>query len=217
MRLDPSIMTGFGISDDDIQAFTSSNAGLYGIDTSRLSRFLLAQLTSAWKHKALNTFAVTDVIQRLEGRSPFPSMTAKPRQFKGDALHGLWKVHFFDARFLIRNIYNEWSMFSSKSDKFEKLCARIVAEDEEAPSRVGWQGRLIHEFVMEGYRQRAAKQKLTGEWLIFDVHEQKNIYLSICTHSNSPEQDREIYDALFALCGDEFPDVFTRHGGEKSS
>ncbi|WP_236866986.1 hypothetical protein [Burkholderia pseudomallei] len=144
-------------------------------------------------------------------------MTAKPRQFKGDALHGLWKVHFFDARFLIRNIYNEWGMFSSKSDKFEKLCARVVSEEEEATSRVGWQGRLAHEFVMEGYRQRAAKQKLTGEWLIFGVHEQKNIYLSICTHSNSPEQDREIYDALFALCGDELPDVFTRHGGEKSS
>jgi len=63
---------------------------------------------------------------------------------------------------------------------------------------------------MEGYRQRAEKQKLTGEWLIFGGHQQKNIYLSICTHSTAPEQDREIYDALFALCGDEFPDVFSR-------
>lgn len=213
MRLNPSIMTGFGITDEDIKSFTTSNAGLCGIDTSRLSRFLLAQLTSAWKHRTINTFAVTDVIQQLEGRSPLPSMTAKPRQFKGDALRGLWKVHFFDARFLGRNILNEWSMFSSKSNKFEKLCARIAAEEEEAPSRVGWQGRLAHAFVMEGYRQRAAKQKLTGEWLIFGVHEQINIYLSICTHSNGPEQDREIYDALFALCGDEFPDVFAQQTG----
>jgi hypothetical protein len=116
-------------------------------------------------------------------------MTAKPRQFKGDALRGLWKVHFFDARFMVRNILNEWSMFSSKSDKFEKLCARVAAEEEEAPSRVGWQGRLAHEFVMEGYRQRAAKQKVTGEWLNFGVHQQKNIYLSICT---TPPAQREI-------------------------
>ncbi|ARK76830.1 hypothetical protein BOC39_25545 [Burkholderia pseudomallei] len=213
MCLDPSIMAGFGISDDDIKSFMASNAGLYGIDTSRLSRFLLAQLTSAWKHRTINTFAVTDVIQHLEGRNPLPSMTAKPRQFKGDALRGLWKVHFFDARFLVRNILNEWSMFSSKSDKFEKLCARVAAEEEQAPSRVGWQGRLVHEFVMEGYRQRATKRKLTGEWLIFGVHEQKNIYLSLCTHSDSPEQDREIYDALFALCGDEFPNVFAQQTG----
>lgn len=175
---------------------------------------MLAQLTSASKHRTINTFAVTDVIQRLEGRSPFPSMTAKPRQFKGDALHGLWKVHFFDARFLVRNVLNEWSMFSAKSDKFEKLCARVAAEEEQAPSRVGWQGRLVHEFVMEGYRQRAAKQKLTGEWLIFSVQEQKNIYLALSTHSVSPEQDREIYDALFALCGDEFPDVFAQLGAQ---
>jgi len=133
VRLDPSIMTGFGISDDDIDAFTASNVGLYGIDTSRLSRLLLAQLASARKHRTISTFSVTDVIQQLEGRSPFPSMTAKPRQFKGDGLRGLWKVHFFDARFLVRNILNEWSMFSSKSEKFEKLCARVAAEDEQAP------------------------------------------------------------------------------------
>jgi hypothetical protein len=210
VRLDPSIMTGFGITDDDIQSFTASNAGLCGIDTSQLSRFLLAQLTSAWKHRTISTFAVTDVIQHLEGRSPFPSMTAKPRQFKGDALRGLWKVHFFDARFLVRNILNEWSMFGSKSDKFEKLCTRIAAEEEQAPSRGGWQGRLVHEFGMEGYRQRAAKRKMTGEWLIFGVHKEKNIYLSLCTHSNGPEQDLEVYDALLKLCGDEFPGVFAR-------
>lgn len=75
-----------------------------------------------------------------------------------------------------------------------------------------WLARSAGSRVRDGGLQAArSKAKLTGEWLIFGVHEQKNIYLSICIHSNSPEQDREIYDALLALCGDEFPDVFTRH------
>ncbi|WP_322038046.1 hypothetical protein [Burkholderia cenocepacia] len=210
MSIDPSILDGFGISEKDIHTFVTSNVGLCGIDGSRLSKFLLAQLTSAWKHRSLNTFAVTDVIQHLEGRSPYSGKTAKPRQFKGDALRGLWKVHFVDAQFLLRNIYNEWEMFSAKSDKFDKLCARVAAAEEENPSPLGWQGRLAHEFVTGGYTQRASKQKLTGEWLIFGIHEQKNIYLALCTHSNSPQQDQEIYDALMKLCGNEFPDLFIK-------
>ena len=93
----------------------------------------------------------------------------------------------------------------------KKLCARIASEEEQAPSRVGWQGRLVHEFVMEGYLQRAARQKLTGEWLIFGLHEQKNMYLALCAHSANPEQDSDIYDALLKLCGREFPDVFNEN------
>lgn len=210
MSIDPSILDGFGVSEHDIDTFITSNAGLYGIDVSRLSKFLLVQLTSAWKHRSLNTFTVTDVIQHLEGRSRYPGKTAKPRQFKGDALRGLWKVHFVGAQFLLRNIYNEWEMFGEKSEKFDKLCARVAAAEEENPSSLGWQGRLAHEFVMTGYAQRASKHKLTGEWLIFGIHEQKNIYLSLCTHSNSPHQDQEIYDTLMKLCGDEFPDIFIK-------
>lgn len=210
MSLDSSILIGLGVSEEDIQSFSASNAGLHGVDTSQLSRFLLAQLASAWKHRTINTFAVTDLIQHLEGINPDRSSTAKPRQFKGDELRGLWKVHFFDSRFLARNILNEWGMFSSKSDKFEKLCARVAAEEEKAPSRSGWQGRLAHEFVTSGYMQRTAKRKLTGEWLIFGVYEQKNVYLALCAHSDSQEQDTQIYDALVKLCGNEFPTIFSR-------
>jgi hypothetical protein len=213
--LDQCVMAGFGISEQDVRSFTESNAGFAAIDTSRLSKFLLVQLTSAWKHRTINTFAITDVIQHLEGRGPNRSNTAKPRQFKGASLRGLWKVHFFDPQFLTRNLLNEWSMFSPKSTKFEKLCADVVAKEEENPSVVSWQGKLAHEFVFEGYRTRAAKRKLTGEWLIFGVHEQKNRYLALCAHSNSPEQDSEIRNALLSLCGDEFPEVFaTITGGE---
>lgn len=210
MSLDPNTLIGLDISEEDTRSFTESNAGLCGIDTSRLSKFLLAQLTSAWKHRTINTFTVTDLIQHLEGIRPNRSCTAKPRQFKGDALRGLWKVHFFDPRFLTQNILNEWGMFSSKSDKFEKLCARVTAEEEKAPSRSGWQGRLAHEFVISGYAQRAARRKLTGEWLIFGVHKQKNVYLALCAHSDSQEQDTQIYDALVKLCGNEFPTIFSR-------
>lgn len=213
--LDPSILAGFCVSEHDIQSFTESNAGLAGIDTSRLSKFLLVQLTSAWKHRTINTFAITDIIQQLEGRGPNRSSTAKPRPFKHEPLRGLWKVHFFDPRFLMRNISNQWGLSSSKSDKFDKLCARVASEENENPTAVGWQGRLAHELVIEGYQDRAAKRKLTGEWLIFGVHEQENFYLALCAHSDGAEQDGDIYNALLSLCGDEFPGVFATVAGDE--
>jgi hypothetical protein len=213
--LDPRILAGFCVSDHDIQSFTESNAGLAGIDTSRLSKYLLVQLTSAWKHRTINTFAMTDVIQQLEGRGPNRSSTSKPRPFKHEPLRGLWKVHFFDPRFLMHNISNQWGLSGSESGKFDKLCAHVASEDDEKPSAVGWQGKLAHELVLEGYQDRAAKRKLTGEWLIFGVQEQKNVYLALCTHSDGPEQDGEIYNALLGLCGEEFPEAFvTVTGGE---
>ncbi|WP_206003091.1 hypothetical protein [Paraburkholderia polaris] len=94
-----------------------------------------------------------------------------------------------------------------------QLCARVAVEESENPSAVGWQGRLIHELVMEGYQDRAANRKLTGEWLIFGVQEQKNVYLALCAHSDSAEQDSAIHDALLNLCGDEFPDIFATGTG----
>lgn len=212
MNLDPSIFAGFCVSEHDIQSFIESNAGLSGIDISRLSKFLLVQLTSAWKHRTINTFAITDLIQQLEGRVPNRSSTAKPRPFKHEPLRGLWKVHFFDPRFLMHNISNQWGLSGPESHKFDKLCAHVAAEENENPSAAGWQGRLAHELVLKGYQDRA-KRKLTGEWLIFGVQEQKNVYLALCAHSDSAEQDSAIHDALLNLCGDEFPDTFATGTG----
>ncbi|KPQ23807.1 MAG: hypothetical protein HLUCCA13_11750 [Halomonas sp. HL-48] len=207
MNLNSSIYDGFGITPEDVDTYVSSDIGLYGVDISRLSSYLLVQLASAWKHRTLNTYSITDVIQSLEGvcqRGKPP----KVKPFKGAALSGLWKVHFVDSRFFVRNIYNEWGMFHDDSQKFAALCARVAKAEEREPSPLEWQRRLPHEFVVGGYENRVKKRKLTGEWLIFGIHEGKNIYLALCQHSRGPTEDKEIHEALRGLCGGEFPALF---------
>jgi hypothetical protein len=208
MNLDSSVYDGFGVTPEDVDTYLSSDIGLHGVDASRLSSYLLVQLASAWKHRTLSTYSITDVIQSLEGvrqrgRSP------KTKPFKGPALSGLWKVHFVDPRFFVRNIYNEWGIFHENSQKFAALCAKVAEAEAREPSPLGWQGRLAHEFVVGGYENRAKKGKLTGEWLIFGIHEGKNIYLALCQHSSGPAEDKDIYQALRGLCGSEFPELFT--------
>lgn len=207
MNLDSSICDGFGVTPEDVDAYVSSDIGLYGVEVSRLSSYLLVQLASAWKHRTLSTYSITDVIQSLEGvchRGKPP----KIKPFKGAALSGLWKVHFFDPRFFLLNMYNEWGIFHENSQIFAALCARVAEAEQRKPSPLGWQGRLAHEFVIGGYGNRARKRKLTGEWLIFGIHEGKNIYLALCKHSRGPAEDKEIHEALRHLCGAEFPELF---------
>ncbi|MBW6391324.1 hypothetical protein [Billgrantia antri] len=208
MNFDSSIYDGFGVTQEDVDAYVYLDIGLYGVDITRISSYLLVQLASAWKHRTLNTYSITDVIQSLEGvRQRARPPKAKP--FKGVALSGLWKVHFVNPRFFVRNVYNEWGMFHENTQKFVALCARVAEAERQEPLPLGWQGQLAHEYVIGGYENRARKGKLTGEWLIFGIHEGKNIYLTLCQHSSGPEEDEEIQQALRGLCGSEFPELFS--------
>ncbi len=197
----------FQVFEEQVNNFRDNNIGLYGVDISRVSWLLSVQLYCALKHRSFNIFSVTDVIQQIEGRRP--SRLAKgPEEFKHPPLKGLWKAHFFDPRFMVRNLINEWGLIYESSQKFKDLCERAAKEEEAEPSKVGSQGRLAHAVVVEGYESRASKKKLTGEWIIFGKHEGKNYYLCIATHSSTRKEDEEIYNAVQHLCSDEFPFLF---------
>ena len=55
------------LNDQEIEAFLGDNAGLVGVDRSRMSRLLCEQLAFGIKSRTLNSFEVTDVLQTLEG------------------------------------------------------------------------------------------------------------------------------------------------------
>jgi len=195
------------ISNADIQQFTDSNPGLCGVEISRMSQLLLAQLTAAYKKRLFNTFCVTDVIQELENLSR-PRSAKEAEQFRGPVLRGLWKAHFVLPTFILKNIYNEWRIFSEKSNRFDELCRRVVAAEESSPSSTGWQGRLAHEFVMGGYEKRASANKLTGEWIVFAKDNGRNIYLCLSKHTSGPDEDTMLLSMLREFCSEEFPDLF---------
>ena len=202
-----ALLDSLHISEDDIAFFRDENAGLCGVEKSRVSQFLLAQLTSAYKHRVLNSFAITDVIQKLEGAGR-DGLKVREEPFKHAPLKGFWKAHFFDASFLMKNLINEWGLEFKESKKFEALCVRVIAEEEGHPSPRGWQGRLAHELAISGYESRAKDRKITGEWVIFGKHENKNYYLCVAKHSASKDGDEEIYGGIKYLCRSEYPFLF---------
>lgn len=196
------------ITEEDFVLFKDDNVGLCGVDCARLSYLLLAQLTSVRKYRTFNSFSVTDVIQTLEGVGRAGSCVKGEEAFKHQPLRGFWKAHFFDAKFLMQNLINEWGVAYKNSPKFEELCLRVAEEEEKKPTTYGWQGRLSHEFTMAGYDQRTKKKNQTGEWLIFAKHENCNYYLCIAQHSSTKKGDEAIYNMLEQYCKDQYPFLF---------
>lgn len=194
---------GFDVSENEVIHFRNNHVGFCGVDMSRLSQFLFIQLTSISKHRTYNSFSITDVIQELEGAGR--GCKQRVEQFKHLPLKGLFKAHFFDAKFMVRNLINHWGLEFENSPKFNSLCSLVTEEEEKAPSKFGWHARLTHEMTIGGYEERTKKNKRTGEWIIFAKHNNLNYYLCISRHSKSNLEDQEIYDFIKPLCEHEYP------------
>lgn len=199
------VYEGFGLSKDDIEYFKNNHPGLCNIDLSRVSHFLLIQLASIQKHRIYNSFSITDVIQELEGVGRGCQQRVEP--FKHLPLKGLWKAHFHDAKFILKNIYNHWGVGFENSPKLHSLLERVKVEEDKSPSNFGWQGRLAHEMVMGAYKERTDKKGLaglTGEWIIFAKHNDQNYYLCISRHT-SVQEDCELFDFVKLIFEYEYP------------
>lgn len=208
MTLPSALLDRLCISEEDITHFRDNNPGLCGVDMARVSKLLVAQLSSASKHRIFNSFAVTDVLQRLEGVGRANSCVKGEELFKHLPLKGFWKTHFFDARFLLKNLINHWGIEFEKSPRFDALCSQVDADEERNPSPHEWHGRLAHEFTVGGYEARAKQKRVTGEWIIFAKHNSANYYLCVAEHSKSKDADVALYTLLKTYCSFDFPFLF---------
>lgn len=133
MSLYSELLDCLCVSEEDIALFRNDNPGFCGVDSSRVSSLLFAQLSSISKHRTFDSFSVTDVIQQLEGVGRNGCVRCE-EPFKHLPLKGFWKAHFFDARFLMKNLVNHWGLEYESSPKFDALCSRVAVEEEKNPS-----------------------------------------------------------------------------------
>jgi hypothetical protein len=93
-------------TDEEISAALDQHAGLAFVDRSRMSRLLCEQLTYGIATRTLDSFAVTDVLEALEGHGPRAGHVV-PSPFNHPPLRGLLHVHFVQASFIPQNLGNE--------------------------------------------------------------------------------------------------------------
>ena len=173
------------------------------------SAVLLHQLAAHARARTLNTFAVLDEIGRLQG-TWHGNVPRQPEQFKHEPLKGLWKQHFFQASFLIRNLMNE--AHSPES-------AQTFQEMADAINSGGDVGKSVHDLIIGGYTRRAAAGTLTGEWIVFAKgNAGQNFFLTLARHTECERMEgepkeawrRRSDEAIYArvrACQADFPDL----------
>ena len=190
---------------DEIDNFVKENVGFFQLELSRISNLLKHQLYHAYLNRLFSIYGVLDEIRFLEG-SNSKTMTKEADQFKSPPLNQFWHKHFFDARFVSKNLINYLHSNTGKT-KIEDLFRKFKEEGSEYLEEKEI-GILAHELTFLAFQERITQNAGTGEWLIFSKHKGRNYYLCIAVHSNTSEGDRHLYQFIKSNCYEEFPFLF---------
>jgi len=178
--------------------------GFRRIAPGRCSTLLAFQLFLSWDQGVLNPHKVMREIEGLECK--LASRTKPASRFVGEHLRGLWHKHYLpdgissiahNIRLALKEHGLPW---------FEEQVRQAVASGEERYLTPDMIATLVNDAVDGNLRRRAEAGKLTGEWIIFAVHEKRNYYLSLGYHAGD---DRQMRQQILDFCAPQFPFLAT--------
>jgi len=181
-------------------------AAAHGLPPGILARcstlFCLEMLSYHYAH-GINPAVITEEVLSLEGADHRPRGTKRPERFRRHELRGLWKTHFFAARFIPKNVLNA---LSSGTLDHAIMGALDPAKAPEGETHSEYAARLSSEIsrlaVEGGLDDRKSAGRLTGEWVIYAPHETGNHFLSLGMHD---EGDDVIREKIIRHCVPEYP------------
>jgi len=160
------------------------------------SLFVVNLMLLDWVN-GIDPIEVVEEIKVLEGLRASLQTKAESK-FRGKKLRGLWHKHFMPAlpSVMAHNITNHLGKHGTKNlveEIFNPNKSPVVTKDmiEE----------LSHRLVVGSMEERAERDKLTGEWIVFAKEEGKNYYLGIWRHDSG---DEKIAKTIQATCTPQF-------------
>lgn len=80
----------------------------------------------------------------------------------------------------------------------------VIDSEQEA-----WKlaGKIARTIVWEGYERLLNRSNMTGEWIIYYIHNGQNYYLDLAWHFEQEDEIR-LYGRLKWACAWEFPHAF---------
>ncbi|QDU68193.1 hypothetical protein [Engelhardtia mirabilis] len=169
----------------------------------------LAILLVALREGRGDYFPVLDEMDFLEGIGK-SSMTKEPKPFRHPLLQRFWHKHYSSARHIPRNICLRWGLNRGGNQALDQALAAIAKEHGEDP--VMWTRVLAHRLTVGGYEDRAWRRRLTGEWILYAVHKERNHYLTLGTHEEGRDPEA-LLARLRQQCAAEWPFLFEECAG----
>lgn len=158
----------------------------YGLDLSRISSIFILQTLKLGFSKIINTHQMLQQVKYLEGLYPASSMK-RPERFKNAPLKGLYKAHFMDARFLLRNLGAHFGLDHDGNRKLDTLIKRAFAKNTSGYVDDDFIKYIAHHFTVAAFQERSASRNNTGEWVVFQKYQNKNYYLTLASHDEADE------------------------------
>jgi hypothetical protein len=179
----------------------------------RISEHLALKLQLLSSVRWINKFSVLDEIALLE-KSPTsrPTGTKAAAKFRGAILGRFWHKHYYDSRHLAQNFHNQWfGDYALKNgllkDKLREIFMAGEDDTDMEKYRLVMANRISHTVVYDGIESRRKRDALTGEWLIFYIHNGLNYYLDLADH-NEIKNPENLLARLREGCEWEFPFAF---------
>lgn len=183
------------LSREELLSWAAESAAFYGIDLSRIGTILLTQAFSFAVNRVFSTFDLTAPIKALEGLRS--SCTTGPEdQFQHPPLTGLYKKHFTSPRFIPTNLIN---FLRSKEGvrHFNEVWGKATQASGTGYIDDIFTKYLTHHMVFPPIEMKNSTNRMTGEWVVFHKHEEKNYYLTFASHR---ETNDEIYKRVALGC-----------------
>ena len=185
---------------DEINAIVAL-MGLNRVAPGRFSSLLVLEVFGGFKAGTVDPTKVASEINALEqGRT---TGLKEPIQNKHPPLKGLWHKHYLEngIRSVALNVLRGLNSIGSPAFQQKIKEAEAAGETRYFTSEdVGWLVRDVTEGNLGRLRQQ---NRITGEWIIFAKHEEKNYYLSLATHDVSTHE--RVRQNIEAVCYSEFP------------
>ena len=155
-------------------------------------------------------YIVLDELDCLEGLR-LQRQTKPAEQFHYPPLRPLWHKHYSAPRHLVPNVGARWNLMGKRHDALDAAIREVARKHGSDPNV--WPRVFLHRLVLGGYSERAARTRLTGDWIIFGKHEGLNYYLDLATHEEGKEPER-LFEKLRTGNAAEFPFLFDQTGGD---
>lgn len=122
-----------------------------------------------------------------------------PTQFKKEPLKGLWHKHFeqIGMRSMALNMRSQINLDPNFSKEFSEIYNNEYISLNEKVKQLGYLS------TTKQYLNRIDNGMLTGEWIIYHIHNNKNFYLNVCKHNDG---DLIIANEIKEISLFEFPD-----------
>lgn len=110
-----------------------------------------------------------------------PTRTRNPTAFRRQIMSGLWKKHFFLPQFSAQNVINAWGLAAnSRSTRFENTFAPDWQTYQRQPSEEA--AYQLSSGIAQRMIEETAARPQTGEYIIFQKHNNENYYLCLGSH-----------------------------------